>query len=88
MSVEAISEWQTPEGRDTKTPPPDTYTSCTVIFNIEAWGTWREDNESFPVFCTIMVHEYGNLFGLREENEPGADNIMSAGYDGTAAGCD
>jgi hypothetical protein len=76
----AWSSWESPTGPNDKSANPSTYTDCVVTLNSAFWPSWAVDREYYAEFCTIMLHEYGNLRGLLELTS-NTGNIMDLSLD-------
>jgi hypothetical protein len=74
-SLNALSQWWNPTSLYDN---PSENSNCSITFN-EA-QTW-----DWPMFCTIMVHEYGHLSGHQHVNDP--TNVMNPVYVGPIAQC-
>jgi hypothetical protein len=47
---------------DFTTGVPGVYQDCLITLNASRWRP-RAQARGFPLFCALMVHEYGHLFG-------------------------
>lgn len=87
--IAAWSTWESPAGPDNKSPEPTTYTDCIVHLNKADWTgdqqPWGGEGRAVSL-CVALIHEYGNLWGMREITVPKV-NIMSREEPPTPAHC-
>jgi hypothetical protein len=62
LRVRSLFAWTSAE----TTSVPSQYADCTVTLNSRLWSPATEARY-FPVFCALMVHEYGHLVGHPDE---------------------
>jgi hypothetical protein len=60
--LSAFASFATPLGPDDYAADPATFTDCRVTINADQWPA-RDQRRYFDVFCGLIVHEYGHLFG-------------------------
>ena len=61
-TIWAVTTFNGPAGFMDWNAPPASYTSCVITIARLWWpGWWR--GADFPVFCALLVHEYGHLWG-------------------------
>lgn len=75
VGVNASSSWSNPVS---SYGAPDLNSDCVVTFNSAQSFDW-------PMFCTVMVHEYGHLTG--HQHSPDPNDVMTPVYDGPVAPC-
>ncbi len=69
VSLRNISAWtgfDTPYGPENYNVPTTSLTNCVITFNRYPWGSRSYQARKFPLFCGIIVHEYGELFGHKD----------------------
>lgn len=73
--INARSDWENPVAAY---DDPAENADCTITFNTAQRWTW-------PMFCTVMVHEYGHLTGHPHSGDP--TDVMYPFYGQPVAAC-
>lgn len=58
----AWTTFSTPLGPQDYAAAPSTFAACAITFNSQLWSP-AQQGSVFPWFCTLMVHEFGHLYG-------------------------
>lgn len=74
--INAVSTWSNPRS---SYGDPQENSDCSIDFNTHVPFDW-------PMFCTVVVHEYGHLSGQPHSHDP--DDVMAPIYNEPVAECD